>query len=107
MTPDAVLVANTFSTSNLYAHESETYKSVFGEFFNFKLSGTGNRVIIATLQPLPTPSALVRVARTLEEPLEPYGVKITQFPMSLTTRSDWDTSKRVLTDQFSPANLLN
>ncbi|MDX1490175.1 MAG: fused MFS/spermidine synthase [Pseudohongiellaceae bacterium] len=107
MTPDAVLVANTFTTSNLYAHESETYKAVFGEFFNFKLPGTGNRVIIATLQELPASSALKRVSDSLADNLKPYGVDIQQFPMSLTTRSDWDTSKRVLTDQFSPANLLN
>lgn len=107
MTPDAVLVANTFTTSNLYAHESETYKSVFGEFFNFKLTGTGNRVIIASLQELPPATRLKRTADSLEESLKPYGIAIQQFPMSLTTRGDWDTSKRVLTDQFSPANLLN
>ena len=53
MRPESVLVANTFSTSRLYDHESVTYQRAFGEFFNFKLPTTGNRIIITQLEPLP------------------------------------------------------
>lgn len=106
LTPDGVLVANTFSTSNLYDHESVTYKTVFGAFFNFKLSGTGNRVIIAQQKPLPNLGQLKAAAEELRPSLRPYNVDILDFPNRLTTRVDWDESKRVLTDQFSPANLL-
>lgn len=107
LTPDGVLIANTFSTSNLYAHESETYRAVFGDFFNLKMSGTGNRVIIAQQQALPPQGILQQNAGPLNAPLRPYGVDIMEFPSRMSTRPDWDQTRRVLTDQFSPANLLS
>jgi spermidine synthase len=106
LTPEGVVVANTFSTSALYDHESETYRAVFGEFFNMKMSGSGNRVIIAQQQPLPNAAVLRANAQPLHEPLRPYAVDILEFPARMSTRPDWDQSRRVLTDQFSPANLL-
>ena len=64
MRPESVLVANTFSTSRLYDHESVTYQRAFGEFFNFKLPTTGNRIIITQLEPLPPRSQLVEKAQS-------------------------------------------
>ena len=106
MTEDSVLVANTFSTSRLYDHESVTYQRVFNEFYNFKLPSTGNRIIIARLQPLPPRGELVREARTLADSVEKYGVPLLEYPRRLSTTVDWDTGRRVLTDQYSPGNLL-
>ena len=37
---DGMVVANTFSTSRLYAAESNTYREVFGEIYNLRMSGT-------------------------------------------------------------------
>ncbi len=107
LTPEGVLVANTFSSSNLYDHESVTYAAVYGEFYNFKLPGSGNRVIIAQAGGVPSQAALRGPARDLHERLRVYDVPILEYPARLTTRPDWDESKRILTDQFSPANLLN
>lgn len=107
LTPDGVVVANTFSTSRLYDHESVTYQAVFGEFFNFKQAGSGNRIILAQNKPLPPQGELIHPARALAESLRPYGVNILEFPAQLSTRPDWNQSRRVLTDQYSPANLLN
>jgi len=107
LTPDGVVVANTFSTSRLYDHESVTYQAVFGEFFNFKQAGSGNRIILAQNRRLPPMGDLMRPARNLFDRMQPYGVNILEFPAQLTTRPDWDASRRVLTDQYSPANLLN
>jgi spermidine synthase len=107
LTPDGVVVANTFSSSRLYDHESVTYQAVFGEFFNFKQAGSGNRIILAQKQPLPLMGDLMTPARNLFDRMQPYGVNILEFPAQLTTRPDWDASRRVLTDQYSPANLLN
>lgn len=107
LTPDGVVVANTFSTSRLYDHESVTYQAVFGEFFNFKQAGSGNRIILAQNKPLPPQGELIHPARALVESLRPYGVNILEFPARLSTRPDWNQSRRVLTDQYSPANLLN
>ena len=106
LAPGGVLVANTFTGSDLYHHESVTYQAVFGNFFNFKRRGIGNRVIVATKGTLPDRDTLERNAALLAPRLAEYAVRITGFPRHLSTRRDWNKSKRVLTDQFSPVNLL-
>ncbi|MEX2468430.1 MAG: fused MFS/spermidine synthase [Pseudohongiellaceae bacterium] len=106
MAEDSVLVANTFSTSRLYDHESVTYQRAFKEFFNFKLPSTGNRIIIAQLETLPPRGDLVSEARILADSVEKYGVPLLDYPRRLSTAVDWDTGRRILTDQYSPGNLL-
>jgi spermidine synthase len=106
MTPDGVLVANTFSTSRLYDHESVTYQRVFSEFFNFKLPTSGNRIIVAQLNPLPPRGEMATAAQRIYVSLEKYGVPLLEYPRRLSTRVDWDMSRRILTDQYSPGNLL-
>ena len=106
MSEDGVLVANTFSTSRLYDHESVTYQRAFGEFYNFKLPTSGNRIIIAQLDALPPRGEMVEESRRIAPSLEKYGVSLTEYPRRLTTRVDWDMSRRELTDQYSPGNLL-
>ncbi|MEX2365564.1 MAG: fused MFS/spermidine synthase, partial [Pseudohongiellaceae bacterium] len=102
-----MVVANTFSTSRLYDSESVTYQNVFGEIFSVSMSGTGNRIIIAANQPLPNQVTLQERAPAYRERLQRFGMDITEFPRYMRTRPDWDTSARSLTDQYSPANLLN
>ncbi|MCH7815993.1 MAG: fused MFS/spermidine synthase [Proteobacteria bacterium] len=106
MAPDSVLVANTFSSSRLYDHESVTYQRVFNEFFNFRLPTSGNRIIIVQLDPLPPRGQLVSAAQRIAERMEKYGIPLLEYPARLSTRVDWDMSSRLLTDQYSPANLL-
>lgn len=102
-----VLVANTFSTSKLYDHESVTYRSVFGEFYNFKIpQESGNRVILSMLTPLPNQRALQQQAEALASALRPFAIEIENYPSLMTLEADWDEQARLLTDQFSPANLL-
>jgi len=103
---NGMVVANTFSTSRLYAAESNTYREVFGEFYNIRMSGTGNRVIVASRQALPDQQTLEDRAPALRERLARFGMNILEFPKLLSTEVTWDTSQRILTDQYSPANLL-
>ncbi len=104
--PDAVLAANTFATSGLYDHESETYRAVFGMFFNFRLLESDNRVVIAMNGPPPPKRVLRANAAAWAKRLRPYGVPIKEYPDRLSLAIDWDTAKRPLTDQYAPANLL-
>ena len=106
MAPGGVLIANTFSTSEFYDHESVTYQNVFGELFNFKLPTSGNRIIITSLNPLPEQGDLMSAAQSIEERLQKYNIPVLEYPNRMSTRVDWDMSRRVLTDQYSPANLL-
>ncbi len=103
------LAANTFSSSTLYDHESVTYASVFGDFINFRLPESGNRVIIAPGVELDA-STLQQRASDLQSRLRPYGVDIEAFARILirerSAAPDWRLDARPLTDQFSPANLL-
>ena len=107
LTANGMVVANTFSTSRLYAAESETYAEVFGEFFNVRQTGTGNRIIVASMQPLPDTDTLTQRAAALQQKLARFGMDITDYPQQMQTKVDWDTDERVLTDQYAPANLLN
>ena len=104
LTPTGVLVANTFSSSRLYDHESTTYVDVFGSFFNLK---SANRVIVARPAGLPTAEQIRARALEYELALRGFGVDSLSVLPLFTTRADWDRSARVLTDQYSPANLLN
>ena len=100
------LAANTFAVSELYDHESATYFDVFGPFFNLKLASSGNRVILASKNALPSLMTLNSRAAALAKPLAPFGIRIRDYPRRLKSEIDWATNTRVLTDQYAPANLL-
>ena len=104
MAPRGVLAANTWSTSELYDYESATYADVFGPFYNLK---SGNRIILTRLGGLPTPEELRANAAKWDPQLLRRGVERGELMGMINTRVDWDTKVRVLTDQFSPSNVLN
>jgi spermidine synthase len=104
LAPDGRLIANTFSSSRLYDHESATYASVYGSFFNLKRE---NRVIVARPAGLPNADAIRQKALEYELPLQSFGVDAQSLLPLFSTGADWDRAARVLTDQYSPANLLN
>ncbi|HWK55150.1 MAG TPA: fused MFS/spermidine synthase [Hyphomicrobiales bacterium] len=104
---NGMVIANTFSTSRLYAAESNTYQQVFGEIFNVRMRETGNRIIIASMQPLPDRATLEARAPALQPRVARFGMDMTDFPQRLNPEADWNTKERVLTDQYAPANLLN
>jgi spermidine synthase len=106
LTPNGVLAANTFAISDLYDHESVTYERVFGRFFNLTQADSANRVIVASRAPLPDMDVLEANASRLAKQLEPLGVRVQDFPARMSTRRDWRTDARLLTDQYAPANLL-
>ena len=104
LAPGGVVAANTFSSSRLYDHESVTYASVFGSFFNLKRE---NRVILASTAPLPAQQQLVANSKRYEAAFATFGVDAAGMLSLFSTKRDWDADARVLTDQYSPANLLN
>jgi spermidine synthase len=114
---DGVLVANTFGTSKLYDYESNTYQDVFGSFINYKRPETGNRLIIVPQAKLdfeerePIDAAdLIQTARELESKMSELEVPIIRYarelPRKMVSRPDWDQNTEIITDQFSPVNLL-
>lgn len=104
LAPGGVLAANTFSSSRLYDHESTTYASVFPEFFNLKRE---NRVIIASNGPLPSDAALQANSEKFDKAFDSFGFSSGKILGLFSRKQDWERDARVLTDQYSPANLLN
>jgi spermidine synthase len=104
MAPNGVIVANTFSNSALYDYESVTYTAAFGQYFNLKLA---NRIILGRVGGLPPMSEITANAMKWEAALSKHGTGSQFLLPLLDTKSDWDVNARVLTDQYSPSNLLN
>jgi spermidine synthase len=104
LSPSGVLTANTFSSSRLYDHESVTYASVFPQFFNLK---SANRVIIAKNGELPNDEQMRAGSQRWESAFEQLGFPRPNLSDMFSRKVDWNPRARVLTDQYSPANLLN
>ena len=104
LTPDGVLAANTFSSSRLYPFESVTYTAVFGPFYNLKLA---NRVIWAQNGTLTSLDTIRANAQKLAPQFEKYSLSSDHVLTAIANKPDWDLKTRVLTDQYSPSNLLN
>lgn len=99
-----VIAANTFSSSGLHAAESATYHSVFGTFFNLR---SHNRVILAGRDGLPSMAEIEGNADRLEAKLRPLGTGRDWLLPLFRTDAAWPPGTRLLTDQYSPGNLLN
>lgn len=107
---NGVLASNTFSVSELYNYESATYKAVFGDFFNVSNNKNSNRIILTSAQALPNSQVIAERATTLNKVLLPFNVDIKAIAkqmISTATKQDWPEETPLLTDQYSPANLLN
>jgi len=103
MAAGGVLAANTAASGALYPAESATYAAVFGRFYNLKPK---IRVIIAARDALPEDSTLHQNATNLAPALRPLGIEPETLLPLFNPTPDWPTDSPVLTDQYSPANLL-
>ncbi|WP_428616176.1 spermidine synthase, partial [Pseudoalteromonas sp.] len=105
-----IVAANTFSSSKLYQHESATYFDVFGDFVNVVTYENSNRIILAGFETMPSQQQLAERANKLANKLTPYDVDLQLLREHLfytKGNQDWPADTKVLTDQYSPANLLN
>ncbi|MDB5441037.1 MAG: spermidine synthase [Caulobacteraceae bacterium] len=103
LAPGGVLAANTWSSLGLYPYESATYASVFGKFYNLKRD---NRIILVRPAGLPSMDVITANSKTWETQFQRTGVGAGVLLPMFSTQVDWDTSTRALTDQWSPANVL-
>ena len=103
---NGVLVANTFSSSKLYHHETATYHAVFGDFYSLQKGyNQGNRVIMVP-KIKPTNQELSERLIKLEPRLAEYNIKLMNMLAFLEVEKLPEEEYKVLTDQYSPANLL-
>lgn len=105
LTPNGTLVANTFSSSRLYASESVTYAAVFGRFINLK-HVDGNRIIIGRKGAPPALAQLKAMVPSAQPRLAPFGVDLEASLKNVHAAPDWDQKARILTDEWNPANVM-
>ena len=105
LSDNGILSANTFSSSELYNYESVTYQAVFNQLQILQSPTKGNRIIFACncKEFQKTPESTEKLANQLES----YGVDLHYLIARISTEVDWDENMKPLTDQHSPANLLN
>jgi spermidine synthase len=101
---DGVLGANSHTGSKLYDAESATYAAVFGSYFNLVHL---NRIVLFRNNGLPAIAELQANAEHLAGRLQSIGVDKGWLLPLFTTDVHWPDGTRILTDQYSPANLLN
>ncbi len=105
LAPGGLLSANTFNSSKLYDYESVTYQTVFSELQILPSSTKGNRIIfVCNCDKL---AGQFKHKQPIKAALLPLGVDLDLLVGRLSGDIVWDTSVPPLTDQFSPANLLN
>lgn len=106
LTDDGVVVANTFSASRLYHNESVTYEAAFGWIRNVK-QRSGNRLILTgNIDPV-SREEMIEMAKKLDASrFEKFGVDPVWVAHQVRDEADWNEEARVLTDQYSPVNLL-
>ncbi|MGO2127694.1 MAG: spermidine synthase [Pseudoalteromonas prydzensis] len=110
LSPNGIVAANTFSSSKLYEHESATYHAVFGDFINVITEKNSNRIILAGFDNMPTEQSIAERVKKLRPLLSPYDVDIKAISKGMKStknNQDWPSDTKILTDQYSPANLLN
>jgi len=110
LSDEGVLASNTFSVSKLYQHESATYHAVFGDFYNVANRKNSNRIILTNKHILPSIEQISSRASKLNDKLAVFGIDIKSIQrdiQSTKNNKDWSIDTKVLTDQYSPANLLN
>ncbi|MBO9491538.1 fused MFS/spermidine synthase [Endozoicomonas sp. G2_1] len=106
LSEQGIVLANTFSISRLYDYESATYHDVFGDFYNVSNENGGNRIILAGKNGRPARATMTTRASQLKAMLTPFGVDLEHVNRQISERKDWPENTRILTDQYSPANLL-
>ncbi len=107
LAPGGVLVANTFSSSRLYDHETSTYKAVFEHLAEVTLPTSLNRILVAYDGDWPVDALLAERAASLGSVMRRYGVEMDALAENMTREFEYDQTARLLTDQYAPANLLS
>ena len=104
LTPQGAVAANTFASGPLVQHEAATYQAVFGTTYHVDMDN-GNRIILARRDELPSPAQIRETALLLDEKIKPLGASAADL-LPRIKQSAPVSGVRVLTDQFSPSNLL-
>jgi spermidine synthase len=104
LNPGGVVAANTFAGGALQRYESATYQAVFGDIFDVDVI-TGNRIILAGRDGIPSVASMRVQGKALDQDIAVLGFSSDSLLQQIKQQPP-EKGVRVLTDQFSPSNLL-
>lgn len=104
LTPTGVLAANTFAAGALARHEAATYQAVFDQLYQLDMDG-GNRILLARRDALPSLPDVQRYAQAWDKRLALFRLLSADLLPRLALQPH-AVGVKVLTDQYSPSNLL-
>lgn len=104
--PGGTLAANTYGASRFSEHEAATYQSVFGDGVYQLDLDSGNRLLFTTNGPFPSLDLIQDRAHQLDPILNHFGSDYRLFLPRLIQQAKAAPDTKVLTDQYSPTNLL-
>lgn len=105
--PGGLLVAHTGLDSGLFHAESATYASVFPFIKELSTRKSGSRILFARETPFPERRTLDQRAQKLVRDFAQFYIAIEDYPAQLGPLSPWPDTTRILTDDYSPANVLH
>lgn len=105
LTKQGVFVSHKYSGMSLYDHEAVTYEAVFGEFYHLNLD-SGSKLIFSMNGNYPDVDKILQRAMPLIWKFQAFHISLDDFIGDLSQEQDWDSTARILTDQYAPVNVL-
>lgn len=102
-----IVLSNTFAISKLYHSESATYADVFGNFIELKGQHSGNRIIVVAKNKKIIKEQIQQNLKLFAKQLKALGIDANYLLESFNSNPKWNKKAPILTDDFSPVNLLN
>lgn len=108
LTPNGVIVANTWAHQELSERESATYADVFGHFDSYSGVKSGNRIIIAAQDGKTLDEGALRQQMTAAQAaLQFQEVNLPElFTQTYDKQVYWPKETKLLTDDYAPVNTL-
>lgn len=103
LAPGGVVATNTFASGPLQRNEIATHQAVYGTLY--AVDAGGNRILLSGRDGLLPAATQRRNAAALAARLAPYGVDTGSLARQVRALPP-ERDARLLTDQYSPANLL-
>ena len=106
LAPGGCIVSNVHSSERLYDYEQRTYAAVFPQNYTFLGKKSSNAIIISKTQPgTITKADILAKAQALQK-RHKFSFDLTAIVDMYAEKRDWKETGDILTDDFSPVNLL-
>jgi len=105
--PGGCIVSNVHTSNRLYEYEQRTYAATFPQNYTFLGVKSSNAILVSRKEqePVLTERELKLRAKMLQEKHK-FHFDLAKMAAMFSTKKDWKEEGDILTDDFSPVNLL-